>query len=102
MQSNFGLHIATGFSSAMLVMALASMPYGYYQVLRIVVCLCCAYLAVAAYQKASPPWMWCFVGLALLYNPVTSVHLGRTIWSVVNVATIVIIAVNWFRARKSA
>ena len=75
-------------------------PYGYYILLRFVVCGVCAYLAVKAYQLERIPWVWVLGITAVLYNPLIRVHLTREIWSVVNVATIVLLLVTSFGFRK--
>ena len=75
-------------------------PYGYYILLRFVVCGVCAYLAVRAYQIAKVPWVWVLGITALLYNPLIRVHLTREIWSVVNVATILVLAATVFGLRN--
>ena len=78
---------------AALGVGLFDMPYGYYGLLRILVCGACLYLAVQAGNSASG-WVWILGGCALLYNPIFKIHLGREIWSVVNVATIALLAAH--------
>ena len=41
-------------------------------------------------------WVWIFGVLAVIYNPFVRVHLSRDIWSIVNVATIVVNIVSIF------
>jgi len=42
----------------------------------------------AAHEKNRVVWVWVFGVLALLYNPISRVHLDRTTW----------IGLNWFTA----
>ena len=71
----------------MLVAALGPWPYGYYVLLRLVVCL--ASIAVAwRLREGSGPLMWAFVALAILYNPIVKVPLGREVWMVVNLISL--------------
>lgn len=78
--------------SCMLLWALVPQnPYGYYVLLRWVCCSAFAYLAVHSYQIRLVPWVWIFATAAGIYNPLLSVHLDRTIWSVVNVVTIALL-----------
>lgn len=72
---------------ATLLIALAPLPYGYYLMLRLVVCASAAYLSYSAWRSGSRFWVWLLVLLALLYNPVLRVHLSREIWQVINVLT---------------
>jgi len=65
-------------------------PYGYYIVLRIVCCAVFAYLALHAAERNQQGWVWVLGTTAFIYNPIFRVHLTRDIWSVVNIAAIVI------------
>jgi hypothetical protein len=74
---------------AMLAWALVpSNPYAYYVLLRWFSCGVFVYLAVAAHKAQHPGWLLLFVINAGIYNPIIRVHLGRPIWSVVNVLSI--------------
>jgi hypothetical protein len=77
------------------IVALAKLPYGYYQFLRIVVCIAAAYLTYREYQLDDKVTIWAvvFALLAILFNPIIPVHLSREIWAFFNVicATIFII-----------
>jgi hypothetical protein len=76
---------------AALAVALFDMPYGYYSLLRFLMCGVCLYLAVQEGNSESG-WVWILGGCALLYNPLFKIHLGREVWSIVNVATIALLA----------
>lgn len=82
--------------AAMLLWALVdSNPYGYYQLLRWGCFV--GFLLIARYSqlRSHEPWIWAFGALALLYNPIFPVALGRSLWEVVNVGTGVVLIV-WF------
>jgi hypothetical protein len=64
----------------MLFGALASWPYGYYQILRFVVCGVGAYIAYMAYNWQKVWAMWLFGVIAILFNPIVPIHLARDIW----------------------
>ena len=71
----------------MLILALASLPYGYYTLLRIVVCLCAFLIAHGSYSKERGSiWAPVFVGVGLLFNPIIPVHLSRSIWATIDIA----------------
>jgi hypothetical protein len=79
--------------TTLLVLALIpSMPYGYYPVMRWIVCTACVWLAVSAHKRQQEGWTWCWVALAGIYNPIMPVHASREVWAVVNIVTIVVIA----------
>lgn len=80
--------------TAMLLWALVdSNPYSYYQLLRWG-CFT-GFLLIARYchLTSSEQWVWAFCALALLYNPLIPLALGRSIWEAANVGTAVVIAV---------
>ena len=64
-----------------LVGALADWPYGYYQLLRWIVCTGAAFLAWRASKDGRTWWILAFVGLALLFNPISVVHFRRDAWA---------------------
>ena len=63
-------------------------PYGYYVLLRLVVCSIFAYLAFQAFEKEKTEWVWVLGITAAVYNPFVKMHFGREIWSLVNLVTI--------------
>ena len=85
---------------AMLGLALLPMPYGYYELLRLVVFLTAA--LIAAQQAKSAQW-WpaaAFAIFALAYNPLFRIHLPREIWQMVNAATIFALVAIWFASNR--
>lgn len=81
-----------------LMLALLPMPYGYYQLLRVLLFISSAYFAV---QEFPNRWMWIFCGFALVYNPMAPLALGRGLWMAVNVLTVVMLFVH-MQARLAA
>lgn len=71
-------------------------PYGYYVLLRVVCCGVFAFLAFHALAQDKQGWVWTLGVTAVVYNPFIRVHLNREIWSVVNVATIIIAVASIF------
>ena len=78
------LLIASLIAAAMLLGALAPCPYGYYQLLRFVVCGVSVYVAFIAYNWQKMWAVWLFGFIALLFNPLISIHLSREIWRFVD------------------
>lgn len=71
---------------ALSLLALFKMPYGYYTFLRIVVFSCGIATAVIGFKaKETAIWAWTAVAIAILFNPIISVHLDREVWRVFNV-----------------
>jgi hypothetical protein len=75
-------------------------PYGYYVVLRLVCCAAFAYLALKAHAQGKEGWVWVLGVTAVTYNPIIRIHLTREIWSVVNVATLLIAVSSIFVVRS--
>jgi hypothetical protein len=67
-------------AAIMLLLAIAPLPYGYYQFMRWVVCGIAVYIAVIAYRWDSKWATWVFGAVAVLFNPIFPVHLSRDIW----------------------
>lgn len=77
----------------MLVVALGKMPWGYYQLLRLVVAAASAWIAAGMFAREKQGTGIVFVVLALAYNPFIPLKLGRGTWEVLNVGTITVILV---------
>lgn len=73
---------------------LPTLPYGYYSIMRWIVCASCAWLALSSYRSKREDWTWVWAVIAGVYNPIFSVHANREVWSLVNLATIGIAA--WY------
>lgn len=64
----------------LLITPLFGWPYGYYQLLRLVVTAVCGWHTVLCYQQSRVGWM-CLMGIStLLFNPIFTVHLTRAQW----------------------
>ena len=67
---------------------LLPMPYGYYFLSRLIVCICAVYFAIQFSGKGDTTLVWVFGFFAILYNPIIPVHLGaKGLWIVVNIIT---------------
>ena len=79
----------------LLLACLLPMPYGYYQLVRVVATAAFAFLA---YQERENSLLWVFVGLALLFQPFEKIDLGRTVWNIVDV--VVAVFLGWYGSRR--
>ena len=78
----------------MVMLGIALLPiryYGYYVLLKIVICGGCAFLAANAYDAGRKHLVWFMGGLAVLYNPIIRFPLGRELWMVINILTIIVL-----------
>jgi len=72
-------------ASVMLFLALIPWPYGYYQILRWVVCGVCAWSAFHAVNVEKQGWAWTLGITAVLFNPITPIHLPREFWILIDI-----------------
>ena len=77
------------------------LPYGYFQILRWVVCGVCGYRGYLAYTLDKKAWMWVFVFSAVLFNPIAPIHLDREVWAVVDIALAVVLLVSLGTVKQS-
>ncbi len=87
-------------AAAMLLLALAELPYGYYQLLRFVVCGAGVYVAYTAYQWQKMWAVWLFGFVALLFNPLIPIYLSREMWQPIDVACAILFIVIVFMLKE--
>lgn len=90
------------FVAAANVLALADLPYGYYQFLRIGVTGYAVWISVCLYPHASRALFWCFVGIAILYNPIFKIHMSREAHSYFNMVAAALILIEAFLSARRA
>jgi len=64
---------------------LAVLPYGYYQCVRFAALIGFAFLSYRSYERNDKAFAFTFVALAILFQPLLKISLGREIWNVVDV-----------------
>ncbi len=62
--------------------AIADLPYGYYQLLRWTTCGVAIALAVQLYRTSHIGWVWALGILAVLFNPLIPIHFERETWRI--------------------
>ena len=83
-------------TALMLFGSLGAWPYGYYQLLRFVVCGSGAYIAIISSDSEKKWLTWLFGIIAFLFNPLIPIHLTREIWQVIDVICALIFFVILF------
>ena len=76
-------------------------PYGYYNLLRLVVCGTGAFLAVISHKSENTAWAWTMGIVAFIFNPIFPIHLNKEIWIVIDIATAVIFIVSFFKIKNA-
>ncbi len=69
----------------LLLLCLAPMPYGYYQLVRFVSMVIFAVMAYRYWSQEKKGLAVTFGALALLFQPFLKVALGRTMWNIVDI-----------------
>ena len=77
-------------------------PYGYYIIMRVIVCAEYSYLCVLAIRSKETNWTWILGALAFTYNPIIPLHLNRELWSVINVLSIFFTIIHIRKHRNSS
>lgn len=64
---------------------LANMPYGYYQLVRFAALVGFAILAYYANENGNKIEVIVYVALAILFQPLVKIALGRSLWNIIDV-----------------
>ena len=75
----------------LLFLCLLKMPYGYYQMVRVVSMIGFGILALSAKEDKE---RWIYIVLWLLFQPFIKVALGRVLWNVVDVVVAIGLLIN--------
>lgn len=90
--------------AAMLLLCLAPMPYGYFNLVRFVMMVVFGVLAYQYYLRNKVAATWIFGALAVLFQPIYKIALGRTLWNVVDVIValllIALFIMEWRNSKK--
>ncbi len=89
-------------ASMMLFLTLAPWPYGYYQLLRFVICGVAGYIAFMAYNWKKIWAVWLFIFVAVLFNPLIPIHLSHKVWQPIDIVCGILFIIVVFVLEKSA
>jgi len=88
--------------AALFFVCLAKMPYGYYQFVRFIAMVGFVYLAYKNFEEGNKLWSYVFSALAILFQPLLKIDLGRTIWNIVDVVAGTGLIISLFLKPKKA
>lgn len=83
-----------------LLLCLAPMPYGYFMLVRIVATILFFIFARKYYVAKKEELAITFGVLAVLFQPLFKISLGREVWNMVDVAVAVLLMILWFKEKK--
>jgi hypothetical protein len=85
----------------LLFLCLADFPYGYYQFVRFAATVGFGILAYLANEKGNKTEVVIYIILAVLFQPLLKIHLGRTLWNIVDVIVGIGLVVSIFIPNKN-
>ncbi len=92
--------------AALLLLCLAPMPYGYFQLVRLLATIAFAVMAVRYYKQRIIWLVYTFGILALMFQPFYKIAFGRTVWNfldvIVAIGLIVLAVYEWRRDKGKA
>lgn len=81
-------------------LCLLDMPYGFYQLVRFVALIGFSILAYQSYENENKNLTIIYIGLAILFQPLIKISLGREIWNIVDVIVGIALIVSLFIRQK--
>ena len=75
------------------------LSYGFFNLLRLVVCISSAIIAWMSYQEKREIWVWVFASIAILFNPMFPVYLNRETWLPIDLFVGIFMFISVFRLR---
>ena len=89
--------------AGLLVIAALELPYGYYGFMRLCVCASSAIVAYLWFDRTKNLTLVTvvFALIAVLYNPIIRVHLDRSVWAPINLATAAAYVVGYLNLRRT-
>ena len=76
-----------------LILCLAEMPYGYYNLIRFSSFIIFGIMAIVAYKEKKETAFIGYIGLAILFQPFFKIALGRSLWQIIDVIVALILMV---------
>ena len=86
--------------AVLFLLCLADIPYGFYQFVRFLALIGFGILAWEAGQRNHSPEMLMYVALAILFQPIFKISLGRYIWNMVDVVVGVGLMVSLLKSER--
>lgn len=96
-------YTASVISIVMLLIAIpVGLPYGYYVLLRWIICASAAYLAYLSLEQKKEVFTWLFGLTALIFNPIIPLHLGKDLWVIIDFLAALLFGVSLFAIKKQS
>ena len=83
--------------SALFLLCLAPMPYGFYSLIRFVAMIAFAIYAYVYYENKNNKLAIVFLSLAILFQPLLPIYLGRMLWNIIDVIVAIFLIVLYVK-----
>ena len=80
-----------------LLACLLPMPYGYFMLVRFAAMIIFGLMALIYYQEQKEGMAIFFGAMAILFQPIIKISLGRTMWNIVDVVMAIVLFAIWYR-----
>lgn len=84
----------------LLLVALAPMPYGYFQIVRLISTVVFGMMAYGYYKVKKETMAYVCGGVALLFQPFYKIVLGRVVWNVIDVVVAIGLIILFLAEQK--
>lgn len=84
----------------LLLLCLLDMPYGYFMLVRWITMLILGYVGWKLYSINKVELAYLFFGIAILFNPIIKIALGRFLWNVVDVLLAAFLVLYLIKEKK--
>lgn len=71
--------------AALLFLAVLPLPYTYYEILRVAVCLGVLYMLVKEWPLLEGQTKGALIVIAVLFNPFSPIYLSKIIWMIIDI-----------------
>jgi len=86
--------------AVLFMLSLFDMPYGFYQIVRLTGLIGFTFLAFQANQNRQPQLVILYICLAILFQPLIKISLGRTLWNIIDIVVAVFLVISLFSNKK--
>ncbi len=84
-----------------LIACLLPMPYGYFMLVRFAAMIIFGLMALNYYGQNKEGLAIFFGAIAILFQPIIKISLGRTMWNIVDVVMAIVLLVIWYREYRN-
>ena len=79
----------------LLFLGIFSLPYDYYKLLRVIVFISALYLI----SQNKNEWVYIFLGIAILFNPLLPIYLSKGIWIPIDIVVGILYLFNYNKSQ---